>query len=92
MHARLMTPNHVLCPIDGSAASSRALYVAAAHARAFDLPLRVLSAVEDPHQIGARRAEVEFLVASIDAPSIEIVVALCRSLVFSNSIVRYVGV
>lgn len=61
-----MKTNHVLCPIDGSEASARALVVAADAAATLQIPLRVFSAVEDPHEIAERRAQTEFAVAGID--------------------------
>lgn len=61
-----MKTNHVLCPIDGNEASARALEVAADAAATLQTPLRVFSAVEDPHQIAERRAHIEFAVAGID--------------------------
>ncbi len=61
-----MKTNHVLCPIDGSEASARALRVAADAAATLNTPLRVLSAVEDPHEVGERRAQTEFVVAGLD--------------------------
>lgn len=62
-----MTTNHVLCPIDGSDTSALALAVAADAAATLQTPLRVFSAVEDPHEIAERRARTEFLVAGIGA-------------------------
>ena len=60
-----MKTNHVLCPIDGSDASARALAVAADAATTLNTPLRVFSAVEDPHEIAERQARTEFSVAGV---------------------------
>jgi nucleotide-binding universal stress UspA family protein len=85
-----MKTNHVLCPIDGSEASARALVVAADAAAALQIPLRVFSAVEDPHEIAQQRAQVDFSVAEI-AADIEIDVDVTAAPHAPKAIVAFAG-
>ena len=85
-----MKTNHVLCPIDGSEASARALEVAADAAATLKIPLRVFSAVEDPHEIAERRAQTDFSVASIDN-DIEIAVDVTAAPHAPKAIVAFAG-
>lgn len=69
-----MDVNHVLCPIDGTPGSARVLPVAAACRDLLGVPLRVFSAVEDPHEVGHRHAAVDFQVAAAVDGESEIIV------------------
>lgn len=63
-----MDATHVLCPLDGSIASVRALPTAVDAARILDLPLRMFSAVEDSHQIQHRTEQLVAAAAHFPEP------------------------
>ena len=68
-----MAVTNVLCPLDGSTQAERALPSAIDAAQLFDIPLTVLSAVEDQHLVGRRSEYLEATVA--DSPAmVEVVI------------------
>lgn len=63
-----MKATHVLCPLDGSIASVRALPTAVDAARILDVPMRMFSAVEDTHEIQRRIEQLEAAAAQFAEP------------------------
>ena len=63
-----MRATHVLCPLDGSIASVRALPTAVDAARILDVPLRIFSAVEDPHEIKQRTEQLDAAALQFSVP------------------------
>lgn len=68
-----MAVTNVLCPLDGSTQAERALPSAIDAAQLFDIPLSVLSAVEDQHLVARRSEYLDSVVA--DSPAkVEVVI------------------
>jgi len=65
---RSMNATHVLCPLDGTIASVRALPSAVDAARLLDVPLRVFSAVEDAHEIKQRTEQLDAAALQFSVP------------------------
>ena len=63
-----MTATHVLCPLDGTIASVRALPSAVDAARILEVPLRIFSAVEDTHEIKQRTEQLDAAALQFSVP------------------------